>query len=236
MINSIHWRSFFVNPDITVQVNQNTPTLSASLEQTVEKIWQDSKHQFPQLFNGRVFTVDTITPHHITGHWTEYRRILAQIKKPELYKSLSLRSLAINGLITCPEGFIIGKRASNSVYLPDYWQSPPAGSIESRHGNHDVNLPEQLYAEALEELGLSDADLEWDGIVSATEHPDSHIIDLGVLLKTKLPFSEVLKRWENNANQEYSQLNCWPITSEIPKDFLPTTKIMIEAWRQKNGI
>ena len=78
--------------------------------------------------------------------------------------------------------------------------------------------------------------MEWEFIVSATENPDSNIIDLGVLLKTELPFSEVLKRWKNNANQEYSQLNYWPITSEIPKDFLPTTKIMIEAWRQKNGI
>ena len=38
------------------------------------------------MFNGLVFSADTITPRLISGHLTEYRRVVAQMELPELLR------------------------------------------------------------------------------------------------------------------------------------------------------
>jgi hypothetical protein len=51
------------------------------------------------LFNGRVFSIDTIAPDRITGHLTEYRRQVAQTEENALFADLGIRSLAACGVL-----------------------------------------------------------------------------------------------------------------------------------------
>lgn len=228
----MQWETILLNPSITTSITPIDKKLPLSLEKEVEDIWNNKKKQFPKLFNGRIFNVESINSDTIIGHWTEYKRVLAQTEKPELYPALIIRSLAVIGLIQCPEGFILGKRTVKSVYLPGYWQSPPAGTVESRDGSDEVDLIQQLYAEAEEELGLHAHHLMDPRIISATEHTDTHIIDIGILLKTNLSFQEVSDLWKQNNNPEYDELLCCVDYQSLPENTLPTTRFLIQNWSE----
>lgn len=226
----MYWETFTLNPLLKINVISTPKNYSSLLEHEVNAIWDYKKKQFPKLFNGRVFNVEAITPDTITGYWTEYKYVMAQAEKTELYPELSIRSLAVIGLIKCPQGFVLGKRTTKSVYLPGYWQSPPAGTVESREGKDDVNLLNQLYAEAEEELGLPQSALFNPSIISATEHTDTHIIDIGILFATNLDFQQIQKLWQKHNNPEYDELLCCSQYSELPENTLPTTRFLIQNW------
>ncbi|MDI2111885.1 NUDIX hydrolase [Commensalibacter nepenthis] len=226
----MEWETILLDSALTVNIIPAPQILSASLKKEVNDIWEEKKKYYPNLFNGRIFNVQALSKNLITGFWTEYKFVLAQTEKPELYSELAIRSLAVIGLIRCPQGFLIGKRAANSVYLPGYWQSPPAGTVESRDGNNDVILTQQLYAEANEELGLNTHHLINPKIISATEHTDTHIIDIGILLKTNLSFIQILELWKKNNNSEYDELCCCAHYTDLPENTLPTTRFLIQHW------
>ena len=109
----------------------------------------------------RIYSTDkssaltTSTPEIISGHWSEFRRSLAQIIRPELYDRLRVRSLAVNGVISCAHGVLIGRRSSHAVYQAGQWQLPPAGSVDQSAENADGNIDfgGQLLQELREEFG-----------------------------------------------------------------------------------
>ncbi|EUK18835.1 NUDIX hydrolase [Commensalibacter papalotli (ex Servin-Garciduenas et al. 2014)] len=227
----MQWNTTSLNSSLKISINSNIQKYSSSIENEVNTIWNNKRKQYPNLFNGRVFNIEQLNTETITGYWTEYRYVLAQTEKPELYPDLSIRSLAVIGLIKCPDGFILGKRTVKSVYLPGYWQSPPAGTVESREGKDNVDLHTQLYAEAEEELGLHQSNLINPRIISATEHTNTHIIDIGILLETKLSFQQIQTIWQVNNNPEYDEILCCSQYSELPENTLPTTQFLIQNWR-----
>lgn len=226
----MQWETITLNSSLKINIISYPKIYSSSLENEVNNIWNIKKKQFPKLFNGRVFNVIDLTSDSITGYWTEYKYVLAQTEKPKLYPDLIIRSLAVIGLIQCPEGFVLGKRTLKSIYLPGYWQSSPAGTVESREDKDDVNLLNQLYAEAEEELGLYKSNLFNPRITSATEHTNTHIIDIGILLETKLSFQQIQTLWQENKNPEYDELLCCSQYSELPENTLPTTRYLIRNW------
>lgn len=228
----MQWKTILLNQSINIHITPSPPKIPLFLRNEVDFIWDNKKKQFPKLFNGRVFNVASLSPDIISGYWTEYKKVLAQTEKPELYSELAIRSLAVIGLIQCPEGFVLGKRTVKSVYLPGYWQSPPAGTVESRGGNDEVDLIQQLYAEAEEELGLHAHHLMDPKIISATEHTDTHIIDIGILQKTNLSFQEVFDLWRQNNNPEYDELLCCVDYESLPENTLPTTRFLIQNWSE----
>ncbi|MDI2090218.1 NUDIX hydrolase [Commensalibacter oyaizuii] len=225
----MQWETFALEPSLKVRSISNPYIYPSLLEAEVNRLWENKKKQFPKLFNGRIFNVTTITSNNITGYWTEYKYVLAQTVKPELYTQLLIRSLAVIGLIQCSQGIILGKRSTNAVYLPGYWQSPPAGTVESRQNTDDVNLLDQLYAEAQEELGLQQNDFFNPTILSATEHSDTHIIDIGIKLETQLSYQVILQKWKENANPEYQALICINNQLDIPDRTLPTTLYLLKS-------
>src|SRR4051812_3898994 len=101
------------------------PPLPAALEATVELHWQSACRD-RKLFNGQVFCVDRIGPEVIEGHWTEYRRAVAQMADPALREKLRVRSLAVCGVLRCRDGVAVGRREAASVYHAGLWQLPPA--------------------------------------------------------------------------------------------------------------
>ncbi len=217
------------------------PGLPDAVETEVASIWEQERHARPRLFNGVVFSADSVTSGRIEGHWTEYRRVLAQMRVNSLFGILGIRPLAVNGLLECADGLVLGRREPGSVYQPGGWQSPPAGSVERRLGSSDtsdhIDLSDQVLAECEEELGVPAGDVVVLKPVVAVEHPGSHVIDIGLLLRTPRAFAQVEAAWRRHGNREYDQLRLLSIDatgSRTPDnhEMLPTTNALIAAWRR----
>jgi hypothetical protein len=166
-----------------------------------------------RLFNGRIFSVDTITPARITGHLTEYRRHVAQVEDHSLFAELGIRSLSVCGVLRCLDGVVIGRRPAAAIYQPDMWQLCPAGSVDggAARGDGTMDYRAQLLTELREELGL---DPNVAGAVvplCVVEHPGSHVCDLGMALSASLDADAILAAHRARGNGEYDPLRIVPV-------------------------
>ncbi len=158
-----------VAADVVVRVERAMPELPSAVDQEVERLWQVACQRVAaggagRLFNGRVFSADAITPHLITGHLTEFRRIVAQMERPVLFAELGVRPLAVCGVLRCADGVVVGRRHRAAIYQAGMWQLPPAGSVDAAAVGADgtADLRRQLLSELREELGLSADMVEGD--------------------------------------------------------------------------
>jgi hypothetical protein len=203
------------------------PPLPRPLEARIDEIWQRASARVAaggagQLFNGRVFCIDTIAPHRITGHMTEYRRLVAQAENHALFGDLGIRSLAACGVLCCSGGVVIGRRHAASVYQPGMWQLCPAGSVDAgaRRADGTMDYRAQLLVEIHEELGLDLAAMPGAIVEPVTplclvEHPGSHVCDLGMAIVVTLDADTVLAAHAARGNGEYDPLRVVPI-AELP--------------------
>ena len=244
MLPDLHeagWRSLTLDASVTVSATARMPALPASVEIEIDRIWAEARGERPSLFNGRVFTADRIAPDRIEGHWTEYRRVLAQMRRPSLFAAQRTRSLSVNGLIACADGLVLGRRQAGAIYMPGCWQAAPAGAVESRDGEQAVDPRRQLLAELAEELGLDGQTVSVVVPVVAIEHPQSGVVDLGCLMSTRLSFQSIERRWSTQGNGEYDALRLVP-AGAVPgllrgaePDLLVSARILIERWSALNA-
>jgi hypothetical protein len=211
--------------NLIVQVTHAMPELPAALDARVEALWRAACDRVAAggagaLFNGRVFSADTFLPTSVTGHVTEFRRIVAQMEDPALFSVLGLRPLAVCGVVRCADGVPIGRRHPAAIYQPGMWQLPPAGSVDA--GAIDaagrVDLRTQVLHELEEELGVPAARIDLVRPLCAVEHAGSHVTDIGMLLTTKLTGAQVQQAHRTRGNTEYNKLLCIPF-DDLP-DFL----------------
>lgn len=226
------WQSLGLDSTFHVIVREERPERTAATERAVERLWADARAARPGLFNGRIFSADRITSGHVTGHWTDYRHALAQMMEPTLFGDSPVRQLAVCGLLRCADGLVLGRRNPASLYLGGFWQSPPAGTVESRNGDDTVDLAGQLLAEAEEELGLLLTELEVGLPRLAVTHTRTLIVDIGLPLATSLDFQTLKARWKQTRNTEYERLELIPdrdLKSALldRSDILPTTRHLL---------
>ena len=202
-----------IAPDVAVRVTREMPALPPAIDAMVEVLWQAAIRRVEdggagRLFNGQVFSADTITPTLITGHMTEFRRIVAQMDDPDLAGALAVRPLAVCGVVRGPGGVVIGRRPAAAVYQAGLWQLPPAGSVDHhalRPGGV-IDLQGQVLTELTEELGLAAADIATIRPLCAVEHPGSRVTDLGIALETGLSAEAIRAAHRLRANTEYDPL------------------------------
>ena len=202
-----------IRPDIEIHVTRAMPALPDALEARIDALWEAAAARVEaggagRLFNGQVFSIDTLTPERITGHLTEYRRLIAQSEDHTLFTALGVRSLAVCGVLTCRNGVAIGRRPRAAVYQPGMWQLCPAGSVDAgaRRADGTMDHRGQLLTEIREELGL---DAEAVGPMTPlciVEHPGSHVCDLGMAVSTPLSAAAVLEAHRTRGNGEYDPL------------------------------
>jgi hypothetical protein len=202
-----------VAPDVVVWVGRAMPKLPAAVEREVERLWQAASRRVAaggagRMFNGRVFSADVIAPHVVTGHLTEYRRVVAQIERPELFAELGVRSFAVCGVLRCADGVVVGRRHQAANYQAGMWQLAPAGSADVSAVGQDgtVDLRSQLLDELQEELGLPPEAVGEAQPLCIVEHPGCHITDLGLALVTGLSAEAVLAAHRSTGNAEYEQM------------------------------
>src|SRR5664279_2914955 len=93
-----------INPDVEIRITRDMPPLPTAVESRIESLWVAAARRVEEggagrLFNGQVFSIDSIAPDRITGHLTEYRRLVAQTEDNALFFELGLRSLAVCGVL-----------------------------------------------------------------------------------------------------------------------------------------
>jgi hypothetical protein len=203
------WTVHDVTPGLALRVVREMPALPATLDGKVERLWQAAQARSGgRLFNGRVFSADTITPALITGHWTEFRRIVAQMEDGSLHAALGVCPLSVGGAILSPAGVVFGRRPDGAVYQAGQWQLPPAGSVDSgaaREGGV-VDPLYQLHEELREELGLGPETVHNPRPLCLVEHPGSHVLDLGIALETELDETAIRAAHAAHGNGEYAAL------------------------------
>lgn len=214
--------------DLIVRVTRPMPDLPTALDAKVETLWRSACDRVAaggagNLFNGSVFSADTIRPDAITGHVTEFRRIVAQMEDPALFEVLGLRPLAVCGVVRCADAVPIGRRHAAAIYQPGMWQLPPAGSVDP--GAIDaagrVDLRTQVLHELEEELGVASTHIDLVHPLCAVEHPGSHVTDVGMLLATELTGAQVREAHRTGGNTEYDLLLCIPF-ADLP-DFITSS-------------
>ena len=204
---------------VEVRVTRAMPELPPNVDAAVERLWQEACRRMEaggagRLFNGRVFSADTIGRERVTGHLTEFRRIVAQMECPGLFAALGVRPLAVCGVLRCVGGVVVGRRHPGAIYQAGMWQLPPAGSVDAGAVDADgrVDLGRQLLGELREELGLSAEDVGEPRPLCIVEHPGSHVSDLGMALSTALEAEAVLAAQRMGGNAEYQALMVVPET------------------------
>ena len=202
-----------VAPDVVVRVERAMPELPSAVDREVERLWQAASRRVAdggagRMFNGLVFSADTIAPHLISGHLTEYRRVVAQMERPALFAELGVRSFAVCGVLRCAGGVVVGRRHRAAIYQAGMWQLPPAGSVDAAAVAADgtADLRRQLLRELHEELGLASDAVGEPRPLCVVEHPGSHVSDLGMALVTKLSAKAVLAAHRTHGNGEYEQM------------------------------
>lgn len=211
-----NWQRHDVLPDLRLRITRPMPELAPGVDAEIDRLWQAAQVQTSnKLFNGHVFSADSITPHLINGHWTEFRRIVAQMRRPDLHADLGVRPLAVGGLVTGPDGVLFGRRPSGAVYQADMWQLPPAGSIDPGAALDDgwVDPLRQLLEELREELGLTAEQVAGPRPLCIVEHPGSHVLDLGIALTTQLSGAEIHTTHRHSGNTEYDPLMMVPLSN-----------------------
>ena len=206
------WQVHALAPDVEVAVVGEMAPLPDGVEEVVERLWQDSRRRFPSLFNGRVLTVDAITPHRIACRWTEYRRVAAQFRDTGLFEALRVRPLAVCGPLLCADGVVLGRREAGAVYLAGFWQVPPAGNVDARVVQDGVaDFRAALLHEAEEELGIAPEDVTGMSPLCAVEHPGTHVVDIACRMETRLDAGGVLAAHDRARDRELDELRIVPI-------------------------
>jgi hypothetical protein len=200
-----------------VKVTRTMPGLPPALDAEVATLWRIASQRVAvggagALFNGRVFSADTIAPDMITGHLTEFRRIVAQMERSALFEALGVRPLAVCGVLRCADGVVFGRRHAGAIYQADMWQLPPAGSVDAHAVGVDgvVALNRQLLSELQEELGLQPDQVDAPVPLCVVEHPGSHVSDLGMALRCELDAEAIRAAHAERGNGEYPTLRIVP--------------------------
>lgn len=190
------------------------PPLSPALDAAVERHWQEACAAH-RLFNGRVFSADHVAPGVVDGHWTEYRRVVAQVRDPALAVQLRIRSLAVCGVVLGPDGVVLGRREARAAYQPGLWQLAPAGSVDPGSVQDGrINLHRALLAELHEELGLTEADASVGDPVCFVPHP-SGVLDLCFRLHTTLDAPALRTAHATGGDGEYEALAILPVAGAL---------------------
>ena len=220
---SAPWPIHDVHPGVQLRIVRDLPALPARLEADIDAVWQAAQARMGgKLFNGRVFSADSIAPGLIEGHWTEFRRVVARMYRPELGGVLPVRPLAAGGVIVggadADRFVIFGRRPAGAVYQPGEWQLPPAGSIDpgaAVPGGNAVDPLRQLHTELAEELGLPAEAIGEPRALCIVEHPGSGVLDLGIAVRTGWRAEAIRAAHASHGNGEYDPLELVRV-AELP--------------------
>jgi len=200
---------FLPLPENVIVLPELGPALRRSLEQEVEEIWQAERAcRGSALFNGPLFSVEEITPHAVAGRFVEFRRYLAQERRPELFTELRIQPLAVTGLLQNAEGLFFGYRSSAVALQPDCWELIPSGGVDrtTLTETGQIYPAGHVLTELQEEVGLNAAAVAPPRLLCFSEDLDHHIFALTWELKTHLDRTAILHAHAALPHPEHAEI------------------------------
>lgn len=192
-----------------VRLNDSPLVLPDNIEVEVELLWQaEQARRGKALFNGKMFSAVEITPDTILGRIVEYRHLIAQRAKPELFEALKVRPVAVSGLFECAKGVVFGRRSGAMTQDAGLWELCPSGGLDTSKtaASDEVDYCAQILTELQEEIGISPDDVTEIHPFCLVDDLDSHVIDIGIALTSRLSADEVLAIHRAAATKEYDEL------------------------------
>jgi 8-oxo-dGTP pyrophosphatase MutT (NUDIX family) len=207
-----HFR-FLELPERFLVLAGSSPALAALVEHEVEAIWSAEKaKRGAKLFNGMLFSVEQVADSTVSGRFVEYRRFVAQLRRPDLFVELQIRPLAVTGLLQNAEGVFFGHRNSGMAQQANCWELIPAGGIDASTltESGEVKPDEQILHELKEEVGLDRSTVARPRLVAFCEEPEHQVFDLVWELETALDSAFVKTVFSELDNPEHVDIVCVP--------------------------
>lgn len=220
-----------------VESTGNIVPFSKAIEQLVSEIWEQEKAKRPHLFDGEIFTIESISPQRATGRFVPYRYFIAQLNRPDLFAELHLQVLAVSGALFSPEGIVFGLRDKTLTQQGGFWELVPSGGID-RHSlmaSGHLDVIKQLMVELEEEVGLASQDITSTEISCLIHDTERHVLDIGVKIETSRPISEILTFHRTIPQTEHVELRVISPSAlaefmeKTGKDFLPASAVILRG-------
>ena len=215
--------------------------LSKNIISEVENIWiKEQSTGKKTLFNGQILSVVNISESDLIVSKTEYKYFVAQQVRPELYEDLKIRPLAVSGLLACQEGVVIGRRAKSMMQDANLWELIPSGGVDPEKTDLKTNVPYigQTFLELQEEVGIGRERILEMKPFCLLEDTITHVIDIGIIIKTSLHGNEILDHHNRFGSNEYDKLKVvkWSellhTGSTNRSDFVNLSTAMIHIYKE----
>jgi hypothetical protein len=195
----------------------------------VRALWEAELAQRPDLFNGRIFSLDHLEGGEAVGFMAEYMWYVAQLRKPVLFEHLRVQSLAVSGLVVAGGHVLFGLRKAHLAVESGLWELAPSGTIHGdlRGADGSLSWRETFREELREELGI-DAPADAPKAFALVEDTDTHIWELGVAVELALDHREVLAAWASLTRSEHSEMAAVPL-ADVPRFFTLRKADMVGA-------
>ncbi len=198
-----------ISAQVRVVATGELGKLAPDLEVELDGLWEraNSDRSKP-LFNGKIFSVTSLNEALIKGLFIDYRLYVAQTLRPELFAQLAVRPLGVSALTVSPDGVVIGQRNLTTTQNPGLWELAPSGGVDPENCNADgeIDIKAHILGELYEELGLGTDEVDDPLPFCLLDDSQSHVLDIGVLLHTRLSKAAILESHRNLASDEYLQV------------------------------
>lgn len=180
--------------------------LTEALSRKVSDIWRAETQRRPHLTNGVIYSLQSHTPAELVIEPVTYSYSLALRRAPDLVaEGLTVRPLAVTGIVICPEGVVLGRRGEDVAVDVGFWELAPSGGLSR------PDPLAQVLEELEEELGLGSRHLQGPptacGLVADHE---SRVVDIVYQLRTAIPAAEIERIYRAAATDEYAALTIVP--------------------------
>ncbi|MFP5221637.1 MAG: hypothetical protein ACLGSA_05055 [Acidobacteriota bacterium] len=201
------------------------PRPAAAALDEVRAIWESEKLERPNLFNGKIFSLDRMEAGEAHGFLADYSWYVAQQRRPELFGELRVRSLAVSGLVVAGGHMLFGRRKASLAIEGGLWEPAPSGTIpgDLREPDGSLSWRRVFLDELRAELGLNlGSDLNTSGAArllrpfALIENTATNIWELGVALELDLDHREVLGAWAATTAPEHNEMAAVPL-EDVPR-------------------
>lgn len=217
--------------------------VSDLLRGQVDSLWrQEKERRGGSLFDGKILSVEALSPRLITCRLSEYRYLTAQRLKPALYSDLGVRPLAVTGFLMCRQGLVLGLRSGTNSQDQGLWEVVPSGgldlqALDLKLNPSPVDYLAQVKVELQEEVGLS-----WDLIddcqtLCLVEDTDERVVDIAVrLLAPRLDFADLVEIHRRSGSGEYEKLMLLPTGADVNREVAllletaPVTTVLLQKF------
>jgi hypothetical protein len=234
-----------LSADAVLSVVNQYPHVPAPIQAEIASLWDEEQgRRALPLVNGAILSTVSISPSMIVARIAEYREYLAQRVRPRLYQVLSVRPVAVSGILQCPEGLVFGRRGAAVADEVGSWELVPSGGIDmsGRTTEQGADYKLQLAAELREEIGISIESCWALAPICAVEDDVTHVLDIGVAMTTDLALDRLREAHRTAGSHEYEELLAIRLTefddfaADYGEKLLPVSAELVRQFCRQRAI